>query len=466
MGRSILTFDKAVANAAELAYLTGMLAFLPACADPANEAAAAAPADVVVRATEVESVFEVTWSTASPGDARVTCDDSVVPPKEVLGETTTDGLDHTVLLAGLGEGTKWSCVATSGLWQSEPFDVDVAAAPTVVPQLTAAVPNAGDLSGFAVITHPIPGVSSVALVDREGRHTWWYVGEQDDLFSQAWVAADGRSIWFLSMGSSPRIHHMSFDGREHVVYEVPDAHHDFVLGEDGGFVVVRADTRTVKVGRQSRAVEGDSLAAYDGDGAFVRTIWSAWDTIPAEPEDFFEEEGGYGWTHANAISRADDNTWLVSLWGLDTVVRVRDEDGTQVWSVGAKSDFVYTDEGVPFSRQHGVSLDGDRLTVFNNRFNGGGDPADLWSEAVEFRLDRTAGTYARSWVYDADQLVFSAVLGEVDRLSDGDRFIGWGTAGRITELRGDTDVVWQVDADLDGALGYVHPVPLLAGATR
>lgn len=424
--------------------------------------------DVVVEAMPMEAVSRVSWSSATEGVARVDCDDGVVPTKEILAASTDDGVGHTALLAGLGEGTSWSCVARSGASASEPFVIDVPPAPAELPGLALSVPNTTGLAGFTLLTQPL-APSSVSILDREGRRTWWHLAEGDESFNEAWITPDGEHVWVQSVGDTDTFLRLAIDGSERLVVEVDSAHHDFYALESGGFMAIREDIRSYEAGGQSYLVKGDEVAEYDAEGAKVRVLWDAWDALSVPEADLPTDGSIFDWTHVNCVHPAPDDTWLLSLWAARTILRVNDADGSEVWAIsgtkGAESDFELVG-GEPFRGQHGVRLAGDVLSVFNNRNLDPAHADELWSEAVEYVLDEDAGTYRRRWSYDADKLLYASALGNLDTLADGHRFIGWGGAGRITELDADDTVVWQVDADLGGSFGYTHALVSLAGASR
>lgn len=424
---------------------------------------------VVVEQMPMEAVFRVSWSTETEASGVVQCDDGVVPTKDIVAESTEDGLEHTALLAGLGEGTSWSCVARSGKSVSEAFVIEVPVAPTDLPGLVLTVPNTTDLSGFTLITQPLPP-SSVSILDREGRRTWWHQGEGEESFNEAWMTPDGKYIWMQSVGDVDTFQRVSLDGSELLVVEVKDAHHDFYALDTGGFMAIREDIRSYEVDGETYLVAGDEVAEYDVEGTKVRVLWNSWDTLTV-PEDELPDGGPiFDWTHANAIHPAADDTWLISLWSARMILRVNDSDGSEVWRIcavkGAESDFELAGDGDPFRGQHGVRLEGNVLSVFNNRNLDPAGADDLWSEAVEYVLDEDAGTYSRRWSYDAGKQLYAAVLGNLDPLPNGHRYIGWGGAGRLTELAADDTVLWQVDADLGGSFGYTHTLGTLAGAGR
>lgn len=421
--------------------------------------------DVRVEATDVASVFRVRWTTSEPADAMVECDDGTVRPKQANGESTADGLEHVVVLAGLGEGTSWSCVAFSSGGESEPFTIDTPSGPPNLPDFVMTVPNTSDLDGFMLVAQPRTP-TSVTILDREGRRTWWYEGDEDDSFNEAWLTADGQAIWFQSIGEPKAFHRISLDGSEALTLEIDETHHDFYASEQGGFYAIVNETRPVTYQGKTWQVSGDALVEFDEAGAEVRVVWNAWDALTLDLTQLPADANQYDWTHLNCIRPAEDDTWLLSLWSLRAILRIKNSDGSLVWRFGDGGDFEMLDDAELFDGQHGVELRGDTLSVFSNRNRDQSDAADLWSEAIEYTLDQEAMTAERTWSYDAGKRIYSTALGELTTRENGNRFVNWGVAGRLTELDEADEIVWQVDTDLGGTFGYGHEILSLAGATR
>lgn len=419
--------------------------------------------DVVVEATAKESVFRISWNTQFEGTTTVECgvDDAF---DHLISGQSADGLSH-VVLAALGEATTWTCRATSigsgsKSWTSESFDIEIPAAPPELPGLTVSGDTSRD--GLVLFNHTAEGLVSCGVSDREGRHRWWEIGETGDIISQTWLSQDGEHVMYITMNDQGVVHKVSIDGETHERWEIEDAHHDFLPLPDGTVAVLRYDIRAY----DDVQVYGDDLAIYDADGNLQRVVWSAFDSFEPDP-DTFPDSDYYDWTHANSIwYDADEGLFLVSLWTYDLILGIDADDGSIRWRIGLGApDFRFEGEGETFSDQHSPRLTDAGLLMFNNR-NIEQATDDLYSEVVEFAVDWEAGTYQRAWSYDADQSLPVFVMGNADEVGDGHVFAGWGSGGRMTELDADHEVIWQADADLGGAMGFVHLIDEFSGATR
>jgi len=124
---------------------------------------------------------------------------------------------------------------------------------------------------------------------------------------------------------------------------------------------------------------------------------------------------------------------------------------------GELGDFELT-SGSAFARQHSPLLTDEGVLLFDN---GHLDPDALYSRAVEYRIDEASGTYEEIWSYAGDEDIYTAFMGGVERLDDGNTLIGWGSGGRVTEIDASGAVVWQVETAVGSSFGFTHAVPTL-----
>lgn len=437
--------------------------------DPKDSSSSLRIDDVEASSTAKETVFRLAWTTPVDADARV--------------EYGTDGaLDHTLaladgadprahggLLVGLGAGETWTVRAVSeatdgsgDVWASDPFTIDVPPPPSDLPGYAVTVPDAsGALEGFYLLTNAVEGDPWVTIVDHDGRAVWWGQGDADGQVCEAWLSADGQSVMWVDMGASGGIHVESLDGEEVHEFPLDGVHHDFYPMPDGTIVTLLWDER--EFGGVN--VMGDQLVELAADGTVARVVWTSWDDWLPDAETL--ALGNHAdWTHSNSVwYDPDADEYVVSVHNFSAIIGIDRETGGIDWTVGGPYSDVELGTGEGFYYQHSARRTADGILVFNNR-DYEDDEHGLWSEAVEYAVDVEAGTYDRTWSYDAEQMVFTAVLGNADELEDGGRLVGFGGAGRLVRLSAADEVVFQIDGDLGSPFGYVHWIPTFGGAVR
>jgi len=130
------------------------------------------------------------------------------------------------------------------------------------------------------------------------------------------------------------------------------------------------------------------------------------------------------WTHANAIAYLpSDGNLLVSIRNQDWIIKVDYQSGAAapriLWTLGEGGDFeiVSTDPGPWFSHQHYLSLDGDRLLLYDNgNTRAAGDPSAL-SRGQALRIDEPGRTVGLD--FNVTLGVYSPAFGTAHRLSNG-----------------------------------------------
>ncbi len=306
----------------------------------------------------------------------------------------------------------------------------------------------------SVLTQP----STAVIIDDEGDYVW---AHQPDLGWDRWfiprarLSEVGEWVSYLAettIGSGGgdaeerAIVRVALDGSWEDAVRVDHAHHDFAELTDGTIAVLMKDRRTV----DGELVEGDRLVELGASGEPV-TIWSVWDHFEYDPETEYGEPGT-GWTHANALDHeADDDAYYVSLRNLDTIVKIDRAAGDVLWCLGGEtSDFLLPDgSSTLFQRQHQFEILDDGVLVFDN-----GTAERYASRVVEYRLDEEAGTAEPLWEYEADPSLYSLALGDVSRLPSESTMITWSTLGRVDEVSPEGEVLWRLEGDLGGGLGY------------
>jgi len=175
-------------------------------------------------------------------------------------------------------------------------------------------------------------------------------------------------------------------------------------------------------------------------------------------------EGGNTPCHCNNIQYSkDDDTLVFSDLDNDIVVKIKRSDGSMVWRLNGGSKA--TISGVTWSGgEHGIHLLGlDNLLIFNNNSGmSGGDGSG--SIAIELKLNLTAKTATQPWSYKANPKVDNSVMGDVQRLPNGNTVIGYSTEGVLHEVSSSGTLLQELTWPSGASFGYIEKRATLYGS--
>jgi hypothetical protein len=235
-----------------------------------------------------------------------------------------------------------------------------------------------------------------------------------------------------------------FDGHE--IWELTDAD-----GAYAGAVFLAYTARhldlTAHHGPADSLVTGHQVIRQDASGTST-VVFDAWDhfAITDNVEPILAQ---LDFDHPNSLSIAPDGNYIVSWRDLDVVTKIDASTGAIIWTLAGPfaripSDFAIIGDPLNgFSAQHSVrSLDNGNLLIFDN---GTLHPAPQ-SRAVEYKLDPVGHTATRVWDFTHAPPIFTEFTGSVQRLANGNTFIGW-TFGRqpliASEVTSSGATVWE-----------------------
>lgn len=290
--------------------------------------------------------------------------------------------------------------------------------------------------GYIVTTQFTGGAAFV--LDEDGDIVWWF--EVGGEVSGARLSYDAKYMWInasnvpkqqtkvlrVSMdGETVEDLSARFAGQNHQLAPLPDGSVAFyAYGENGC----------------------DDIKEYEPDGS-VRTLINAADAHLAGSD-----------CHLNAIEYSKpDDTLVFSDLRYDNYTKITRE-GRVVWVLGGStSDFA--GPGADWTNQHGLHLLSlDRLLFFNN-----GALGDPGARAVELSLDLGEMTATPVWEYTRQGLS-SHILGDVERLANGNTLVVYSSEGTIHEVSPDNQLVQEVAWNLGGIIGYAMKRETLYGA--
>jgi len=143
--------------------------------------------------------------------------------------------------------------------------------------------------------------------------------------------------------------------------------------------------------------------------------------------------------HINSIEPEPDGNLLVSARNTHGVYEIDKKTGAVLWRLGGKKSTFTMGSGTQFFWQHDARRHADgTITIFDDESS----PAKLdHSRAIRLRLDLNAKTATLVSAYSVGVLAPSQ--GNVQLLSNGDEFVGWGAVPRMTEFSPTGKVVFD-----------------------
>ncbi len=238
----------------------------------------------------------------------------------------------------------------------------------------------------------------------------------------------------------------------------PTDQHELRVFPDGSYALLGLSTSSVDMsqlvpgGYKFATVYGDVIQTFDPDGNLVFE-WRGIDhynVIDSKYEDLTSFVIDF--EHGNSLDFDSSGNILFSNRHLCEISNINGVTGDFIWRLGgAHNQFKLVGDSLCFSMQHDARWipNGD-MTFFDNATYDtviGGDGTWIQkSRAVEYALDTSAMTATLVWQYHHTPETWSESMGSVERLPNGNTFIGWGddTAVSMTEVRPDNSTAFEM----------------------
>jgi hypothetical protein len=194
------------------------------------------------------------------------------------------------------------------------------------------------------------------------------------------------------------------------------------------YVITKADLRAVG-GSRTGTIQDAIFQELDLATGRVLLEWHSLEHIPLE-ESYAPVTPDWDFFHVNSVSLDADGGLLVSGRSTHTVYKL-DRSGAILWRLGGRRGDFQMRSGSAFAWQHDARRQPDgTLTVFDN----GATPAvEPRSRGLILELDEDAMRASL-----LDQYTHTRVLagsqGSVQLLANGNVFVGWGEAPRVSEF--------------------------------
>jgi hypothetical protein len=214
--------------------------------------------------------------------------------------------------------------------------------------------------------------------------------------------------------------------------------HEFQITDRGtalidAFVPVRADLSSVG-GPENGTVYDCVIQRLDIRTGRLLWEWHALGHVPLSAS-FRRPQGSkpFDYFHLNSIQQLPNGNLLISARNTWGVYEISGTTGKVLWTLGGKHSSFKMAPGAIFEWQHDVRRHGDLLTVFNDAWDGlAGDHEEDQSSAKVLRLGQHQVTLVHRYTHHPSVLASSE--GSVQRLANGNLFVGWGADPDFSEF--------------------------------
>ncbi len=252
--------------------------------------------------------------------------------------------------------------------------------------------------------------SPVYIVDGDGDFVWWYVDTGIIDVGRARQSYDGKYMWISAvnvLSQQDRIIRVNMDGtgEQDFTSEFADLNHDFAVHSDGTIAFLAYGANGC-----------DDVKERSTDGT-VTTIINSGVAVGASA------------CHCNAIQYdRNDDTIVFSELDTSSIVKVSRDTKEVVWVMSSQNAANATVTGIDWVNQHGIHIiDPTHLLFFNN-----GTGPNASAIEAELSISGGTGTATQVWSYSSDLTV--QILGDVQRLPNGNTLVTFSTAGEIREV--------------------------------
>jgi len=315
--------------------------------------------------------------------------------------------------------------------------------PNGVPLISRTVSNgSAQAQGFIVTSGGMTYGNYAIIIDADGTVVWFADGPTQ--CSRARMDYEGVNMWMIAANEDNSIGEMRFvsmDGQttRSNIPGLSDAHHDFAVLPGKIAAMTWASTET---DAESNLVEINS----DGSGSATTVFKIGSNLYVGGPSAVGGAANSY---HCNSILyHSADDSFTIGDRNPNLYVKCS-HAGVIQWQLGGScanapaSESQCVTESWQVNHGHHLLYDGTML-VFNNGASG-------TSHVLEFKLS-TSGTLSAASIKDfTSDSLSSNVLGDVQRLPNGNTLIAYCTSGEVLEV----DPSWATVQTLMGIYGYI-----------
>jgi hypothetical protein len=158
--------------------------------------------------------------------------------------------------------------------------------------------------------------------------------------------------------------------------------------------------------------------------------------------------------HSNSLMyRPETNHYYLLSKYLDALLKIDRATGEVVWQFGGvNSDMLVLESQGRWGHPHMSHLWDGGMMIFDN-----GHHYDVErSRIAEYKWDEELMQARLVWEYWDPEDRFIMMMGDARKLPNGNYLASWFSAGMITEITREKEVVWRLTSDLGAAVSRVH----------
>lgn len=408
--------------------------------------------------SQIPTVGIVTWSTtlSSPTSAQI-----AFGPSTAYGMTAPVDLtqaNYRTLLLGMKPSATYHFQITtsngSGQCVSPDYTIMTGALTVSVPSVTVSPSSASGLFGGFLITgayNPGASLGPAFILDADGTVVWSY--QIDSGVTGAVMSYDGTHMWINGnavLGGPSHVHYVTMDGLTDNDYSSQ------FTGQSHQLTVLPDET----VAFYAYGTNGcDDIKLRSPSGTVTTVVNSQ------------TAHGGTARCHLNNVQYSQsDDTLVFSDLNCNCITKVSRTTGSTVWVLGGGINGVVSSfsGGSWEGGQHGIDILGlNDFLIFNNNTTsdvadgtqlGGSDNGSL---AIEVMTNPTAQTAMQSWCYTASPKIQNDIMGDLQRLSNGNTVVAFSTQNEVQEISSSSSVLQTLT--FGAAIGYIQKRATLYG---
>jgi hypothetical protein len=256
----------------------------------------------------------------------------------------------------------------------------------------------------------------------------------------------------------------------------PTDEHELRVFKDGSYTLLGITHSTIPLSDivpgvpGSLPVDGGVIQRFDAAGNLIFE-WRGVDHYDIlDGVAFYVAGQALDFQHANSIDIDSNGNYLLSNRSLSEITKINGATGDIIWRFGGlHNQYTLVNDSLGFSCQHYARwLPNGHMLMFDN----GNFHPDGQSRAVEYAMDETNFTATRVWQFYHTPAIYSQAMGSVQRLPNGNTFIGWGLNFQTiaTEVTPDGQVAFDLSSQYQlltyRALKYPTAVSALVSSTN
>ena len=269
------------------------------------------------------------------------------------------------------------------------------------------------------------------LFDFNGSTSWSHEDLTISIHSDFEVLDNGDFL-FITANGSPSILRYP----DEILYVGPyvNAHHSILMLPWGNILVIQY--QSIYVGGTLGKVGTSNILEIDPNTDEIIWEWKFHEHV--DPHEHHDPILLPDWTHGNTLHFYEDqSTILFNPRNLDTVYMISYPDGEILWACGDHGTFgqdLFDSPHDPYILPNGNML----------MFDNGLYREPHFSRALELAVDPQTQSAEIAWEYRESPDFYSYVMGDANRLPNGNTLITDATNGRLVEVNAQGEKVWQL----------------------